>query len=115
MTTNTPYHLGGNVLNTGLITNLPSNAAVEVPCMIDATGVNPTFIGNLPLQFAAMNSSNIYPQLLTVEAAATGNKSLVYQAAMMEPHTAAELSIDDIVAMCDELFEVHEKAGFKCI
>lgn len=113
--TGNPYKIGGNVLNTGLITNLPQNATVEVPCMIDKTGIHPTFVGDLPLQLAAMNSSNIYPQLLTVEAAVTKNKETLYQAAMMEPHTAAELSIDDIVAMCDELLEAHKNAGFPCL
>ncbi|MBE7043718.1 MAG: alpha-glucosidase/alpha-galactosidase [Ruminococcaceae bacterium] len=112
MATNTPFRLGGNVLNTGLITNLPSNATVEVPCMVDARGITPTYVGDLPLQLAAINSSNIYPQLLTVEAAVTGSRETLYQAAMMEPHTAAELSIDDIVAMCDEMIEAHNKTGF---
>ena len=115
MVTNTPYKIGGNVLNTGLITNLPSEATVEVPCMVDRTGINPTYIGDLPLQLAAMNSSNIYPQLLTVEAAVTHNKETLYQAAMADPHTAAELSIDDIVSMCDELLEAHKNAGFPCL
>lgn len=115
MVTNVPYKIGGNVLNTGLITNLPSNATVEVPCMVDKTGINPTYVGDLPLQLAAMNSSNIYPQLLAVEAAVTKNKETLYQAAMMDPHTAAELSIDDIVAMCDELLEAHKNAGFPCL
>ena len=62
-----------------------------------------------------MNSSNIYPQLLIVEAAVTKNKETLYQAAMMVPHTAAELSIDDIVSMCDELLESHKNAGFPCL
>lgn len=115
MVTNTPYKIGGNVLNTGLITNLPSEATVEVPCMVDRTGINPTYVGDLPLQLAAMNSSNIYPQLLTVEAAVTHNKETLYQAAMADPHTAAELSIDDIVSMCDELLEAHKNAGFSCL
>ena len=115
MVTNTPYKIGGNVLNTGLITNLPSEATVEVPCMVDRTGINPTYVGDLPLQLAAMNSSNIYPQLLTVEAAVTHNKETLYQAAMADPHTAAELSIDDIVSMCDELLEAHKNAGFPCL
>ena len=115
MVTNTPYKIGGNVLNTGLITNLPSEATVEVPCMVDRTGINPTYVGGLPLQLAAMNSSNIYPQLLTVEAAVTHNKETLYQAAMADPHTAAELSIDDIVSMCDELLEAHKNAGFPCL
>lgn len=115
MVTNVPYKIGGNVLNTGLITNLPSNATVEVPCMVDKNGINPTYVGDLPLQLAAMNSSNIYPQLLAVEAAVTKSKETLYQAAMMDPHTAAELSIDDIVAMCDELLEAHKNAGFPCL
>ncbi len=113
--TNVPYKIGGNILNNGYITNLPRNATVEVPCMVDATGINGTVIGDLPTQLAAMNSSNIYPQLLAVEAAVTKNKETLYQAAMMDPHTAAELSIDDIVSMCDDLLEAHEKAGFKCL
>lgn len=113
--TNSPYKIGGNVLNKNLITNLPGNATVEVPCLVDSTGINPTYIGDIPLQLAAMNSSNIYPQLLTVEAAVTRNKETLYQAAMMDPHTAAELSIDDIISMCDELLEAHKNAGFPCL
>ena len=115
MITNKPYQIGGNVLNNGLITNLPREATVEVPCLVDASGIHPTYVGDLPTQLAAMNASNIYPQLLTVEAAVTGDRNKVYQAAMMDPHTAAELSIDDIIAMCDELLAAHEAAGFKCI
>ena len=87
MITNVPYKIGGNVLNTGLITNLPYNATVEVPCMVDKSGITPTYVGDLPLQLAAMNSSNIYPQLLTVEAAVTKNKDTLYMAAMADPHT----------------------------
>lgn len=107
MITNTPYRIGGNVINTGLIDNLPSDACVEVPCMVDATGVNPCHVGRLPVQCAAMNMTNINVQLLTIEAAATKKKEYIYQAAMLDPHTAAELSIDDIVAMCDDLIEAH--------
>ncbi len=110
--TGTPYKIGGNVLNNGLITNLPREACVEVPCLIDARGVNPTVVGNLPVQLAAMNMTNINPQLLTIEAARTMDRQHVYQAAMLDPHTGAELSIDDIVKMCDELIEAHEKAGY---
>ena len=110
--TNKPYQIGGNVLNQGFIPNLPAEATVEVPCLVDASGIHGTYVGPLPTQLAAMNSSNIYPQLLTVEAALTKDRSKLYQAAMMDPHTGAELSIDDIVAMCDELLEAHEKAGF---
>ena len=110
--TNEPYKIGGNVLNTGLIPNLPAEACVEVPCLVDRAGVTPTYAGPLPLQLAAMNSSNIYPQLLTIEAAATGSREALYQAAMMEPHTGAELSTDEIVALCNELIEAHEAAGY---
>ena len=106
--TNTLYKIGGNVLNDGLIDNLPKEACVEVPCLVDASGIKPCHIGALPLQLAAMNSSNIYPQLLTIEAAVTKKKEYIYQAAMMEPHTAAELSIDDIVSLCDDLIEAHK-------
>ena len=107
METNKPFKFGGNVLNRGLITNLPSKACVEVPCMVDKSGVVPTIIGDLPEQCAAMNRTNINVQLLTIEAATTLKKEYIYQAAMMDPHTAAELSIDDIVAMCDDLIAAH--------
>ena len=110
--TNKPYSIGGNVLNAGLIDNLPSDACVEVPCLIDSDGIHPTHVGRLPVQLAAMNMTNINPQLLTIEAAVTGKKEHIYHAAMLEPHTAAELSIDDIIAMCDELFEAHTNAGY---
>ena len=110
--TDTPYKIGGNVLNNGLITNLPDDACVEVPCLVDGNGIHPTYVGRLPVQCAAMNMTNINPQLLTIEAAVTGKREHVYQAAMLDPHTAAELSIDDIIAMCDELIEAHEAAGY---
>ena len=108
METNRPFKFGGNVLNTGLITNLPKNACVEVPCIADKSGVTPTYIGDLPEQCAAMNRTNIGVQLMTIEAAVTRKKDAIYQAAMLDPHTAAELSIDDIVAMCDDLIEAHK-------
>ena len=108
ISTNTLYKIGGNVLNDGLIDNLPREACVEVPCLVDASGIKPCHVGALPLQLAAMNSSNIYPQLLTIEAAVMKKKEYIYQAAMMEPHTAAELSIDDIVSLCDDLIEAHK-------
>ncbi len=107
MVTNNPYKIGGNVLNTGLIDNLPAEACVEVPCLVDASGVKPCHMGKLPVQLAAMNMTNINPQLLTIEAAVTKKKEHIYQAAMLDPHTGSELSIDDIVKMVDELIEVH--------
>ncbi len=112
MTTGVPYIIGGNVINTGLIDNLPAEACVEVPCLINKNGVTPTHVGKLPTQLAAMNSLNIYPQLLTIEAAATGKRETLYQACMMDPHTASVLSTDEIVAMCDELIETHTNAGY---
>jgi len=108
METNQPIKIGGNVLNTGgLISNLPENACVEVPCLVDASGITPTYVGELPEQLAAINRTNINTQLLTMQAAMTGKKEHIYHAAMLDPHTSAELSIDDIVAMCDELIEAH--------
>lgn len=108
METNKPFKIGGNVLNTGgLISNLPENTVVEVPCLVDASGIAPTYIGALPEQLAALNRTNINTQLLTIEAALTNDKSKVYQAAMLDPHTASELSINDIISLCDDLFEAH--------
>ncbi|MEC0241156.1 alpha-glucosidase/alpha-galactosidase [Paenibacillus dokdonensis] len=107
METNVPFKIGGNVMNTGLITNLPKEACVEVPCLVDRSGISPTFVGDLPPQLAALNRTNINTQLLTIEAAITGKKEHIYHAAMLDPHTAAELSLDDIVALCDDLIEAH--------
>ena len=107
METGIPYKIGGNVLNTGLISNLPNEAIVEVPCLIDRNGVTPTLVGKLPEQLAALNRTNINPQLLTIEAALTQKRELIYMAAMLDPHTSAELSIDNIKAMCDDLIEAH--------
>jgi alpha-galactosidase len=107
METNQPFKIGGNVMNHGLITNLPREACVEVPCLVDSSGVSPTYIGDLPPQLAALNRTNINTQLLTIEAAVTGKKEHIYHAAMLDPHTASECSMDDIIAMCDELIEAH--------
>ena len=107
MVTGTPYKIGGNVINKGLIDNLPKEACVEVFCMVDKYGVNPCIQGALPLQCAAMNMTNINVQLLTIEAAVTQKKEHIYQAAMLDPHTSSELSIDDIISMCDDLIAEH--------
>jgi alpha-galactosidase len=102
------FPIGGNVLNRGgLIPNLPADACVEVPCMVDGSGVRPCYAGPLPLQLAAMNMTNITVQLLTIEAARSRRKEHIYHAAMMDPHTQAELSLDDIVKMVDELIDAH--------
>ena len=106
--TNTPYEIGGNVLNTGhLITNLPEDACVEVPCLVNSHGIHPCHVGRLPVQCAAMNMTNINAQLLTIEAAVTRKKDHIYQAAMMDPHTGSELDIDTIVKMVDDLIDAH--------
>lgn len=105
--TDTPYKIGGNVLNNGYIDNLPAEACVEVPCYVDKNGVHPVKIGKLPTHLAAMNMSNIGPQLMTIEAAVTRDRKKIYQAAMLDPHTAGELNIKDIISMCDELIEAH--------
>ena len=105
--TDVPYRLHGNVPNTGLITNLPSKAIVEVPCMADANGINPCWVGELPEQCAALNRTNINVQLLTLEAGCTLEKQYIYQAAMMDPHTGSELSLDEIESLVDDLIEAH--------
>ena len=105
--TDKPYQIGGNVMNTGLIENLPADACVEVPCLVNGKGIFGCHVGKLPPQLAAMNMSNVNVQLLTIEAAVTKKREHIYHAAMMDPHTASELSIDDIIAMCDELIEAH--------
>lgn len=106
--TGNPYQIGGNVLNKGhLITNLPEDACVEVPCLVNGSGVHPCFVGALPVQCAAMNMTNINVQLLTIEAAATKKKEHIYQAAMLDPHTGSELDIDTIKKMVDDLIEAH--------
>lgn len=106
---NKPFKFGGNVLNRGLIENLPRNACVEVPCMSDASGIAPCYVGGLPEQLAALNRTNVNVQLLAIEAARTLKKETVYHAALLDPHTAAELSMDEIISMCDELFEAHRE------
>jgi alpha-galactosidase len=105
--TGKPYEIGGNVLNTGLIDNLPANACVEVPCLVDGYGIHPCHVGTLPPQLAALNMTHINVHLLTIEAAVTQKREHIYHAAMLDPHTAAELSIDDIVKMVDELIDAH--------
>jgi alpha-galactosidase len=78
-----------------------------VPCLVNANGILPTYFGELPPQCAALNRTNINMQLLTIEAALTGKREHVYHAAMLDPHTSAELSLDDIVTMCDEMLEAN--------
>ena len=102
-----PYKIGGNVINNGLIPNLPAEACVEVACLVNKNGIQPCAQKPLPLQLAAMNSAMIGVQLLTIEAAVTQKKETIYQAAMLDPHTSSELSIDEIIRLCDDLIEAH--------
>lgn len=107
MVTNKPIQIGGNVMNNGFITNLPSDAVVEVPCLVDRNGIQGTYVGRLPVQCAALNMTNINCQLLTIEAALTRKKDYIYQAAMLDPHTSSELPIDTIIKLCDDLIAAH--------
>ncbi|MCL2422184.1 MAG: alpha-glucosidase/alpha-galactosidase, partial [Defluviitaleaceae bacterium] len=107
MVTGVPYKIGGNVINNGLIENLPREACVEVPCMIDNYGIHPCYVGKLPVHLAAMNMTHVNVHLVAIEAAVTLKKEHVYHAAMLDPHTAAELSIDDIRSMVDDLIAEH--------
>lgn len=97
----------GNVPNQGLIDNLPDGCCVEVPCVVDRNGVQPTAVGALPPHLAAIMQTNINVQSLTVEALVTGNREHVYHAAMLDPHTAAELDLDTIWRMVDDLLDAH--------
>ena len=97
----------GNVPNRGIISNLPDDCCVEVPCVVDASGITPVVIGALPPHLAALMQTNINVQSLTVEAALTGKREHVYHAAMFDPHTAAELDLDQIWSLVDELLDAH--------
>lgn len=107
METGVERSFNGNVLNTGLITNLPQDSCVEVPCLVNKAGIQPCHVGALPPQLAAMNRTSINVQQLTVEAALTSKREYVYHAVMMDPHTSSVLSLDEIWAMVDELIEAH--------
>lgn len=105
--TGNPTVIAGNVLNKGLITNLPEDVCVEVPCLVDKNGIQPTYVGALPTQLAALNRTNINVQELTVEAALTLEKDKIYQAAYLDPHLSSELSLADITLLVDDLIEAH--------
>jgi alpha-galactosidase len=107
METGQPRVIYGNVRNNDLITNLPEECCVEVPCLVDKNGVQPVRVGSLPPQLAALIQTNVNVQSLTVEAALTGKREHVYHAAMLDPHTASELTLDQIWAMVDDLIAAH--------
>jgi alpha-galactosidase len=105
--TGTPSVIYGNIRNNGCITSLPANCAAEVPCLVDANGIQPTYIGELPAQLTALIRTNINVQELTVKALMTENREHIYHAAMMDPHTAAELDLDQIWALTTDLLKAH--------
>jgi alpha-galactosidase len=107
METDVPFRIGGNVMNT----NLPSKAVVEVACLVDLNGVQGTYVGDLPEQFAVLNRTNINVQMLIIETAFTGKHDTVYHAAMLDPHTRSELTLNQIRALCDALIEAHGMGG----
>ena len=107
METNEPAVIYGNVQNDDLISNLPDECCVEVPCLVDKMGIQPTRIGALPPHLAALMQTNINVQSLTVEAILTGKREQIYHAAMLDPHTAAELDLDQIWSLVDGLLKQH--------
>jgi alpha-galactosidase len=107
METGGPAVVYGNVPNQGLISSLPDDCCVEVPVLVDRAGLQPTQIGALPPQLAALMQTNINVQRLTVEAAITGKREHIYHAAMLDPHTAAKLDLDQIWSLVDDLIEAH--------
>ncbi|MBL8995518.1 MAG: alpha-glucosidase/alpha-galactosidase, partial [Spirochaetia bacterium] len=109
METGVPAVIYGNVPNKNLIDNVSLDAVVEVACLVDRSGLQPTHFGKLPTVLAGIVATNVNMQLATIEAAVQGSRELVYHAAMLDPHTSATLTLDKIWAMCDELFEAHKQ------
>jgi alpha-galactosidase len=107
METGVPRVVYANLENNNLITNLPSGCCVEVPCLVEKNGIQPTQIGALPPHLAALMQTNINVQALTVESILTGNREHIYHAAMLDPHTGAELDLDQIWQMVDDLITQH--------
>ena len=105
--TGEPSVIYGNVRNNGCITSLPDNCAAEVPCLVDDNGIQSTFVGALPPQLTALIRTNINVQELTVQALMTENREHIYHAAMMDPHTAGELDLDQIWSLTDDLLAAH--------
>lgn len=105
--TGTPFKIYGNVQNTNLITNLPANACVEVPIMVDENGLNPCVVGDLPDQLAGLNMTHIAVHNMTIQAANSLEKKDIYMAAYLDPHTRDQLTMDEIKSLCDDLIEAH--------
>jgi Family 4 glycosyl hydrolase C-terminal domain/Binding-protein-dependent transport system inner membrane component len=109
METNCPIRINGNVPNTRLIDNLPGGCCVEVPCLVDGNGIQPTYVGSLPAQLAALNRTNVNVQALIVEAALTGSREAVYHAVMLDPLTAAVCTLPQIRNMVDDLLAAQKR------
>jgi alpha-galactosidase len=107
METGIPRVVYANLENANLITNLPPGCCVEVPCLVEKNGIQPTHIGVIPPHLAALMQTNINVQALTVEAILTGNREHIYHAAMLDPHTGAELDLDQIWQLVDDLITEH--------
>ncbi len=107
MTTDTPRVVYGNVPNTGIITNLMPGCSVEVPCLVDAQGIQPTYVGDLPAACAGINAGSVAVQACAVQAAQTGDRDLVYAAVALDKYTSAVLTLDQIHAMVDEMFKAE--------
>jgi alpha-galactosidase len=105
--TNVPARINGNVLNWGLIDNLPGGCCVEVPCMVDSNGIQPTPVGALPPQLAALNRTNVNVQELIVYAALTGDIEAIHHAVMLDPLTGAVCTLDQTRSMVDEMLEAQ--------
>lgn len=109
METGVPRVIYGNVMNDGLIDNLPRESCVEVPCLVDRNGIQPTHVGHLPPHLSALIQTNINVQALTVEAALTHKRENIYHAAMLDPHMAAELDLEQIWELVDTMIEAHDQ------
>jgi alpha-galactosidase len=109
METGRPLIIYGNVENNGHIKNLPTGCTVEVPCLVDKNGIQPTYVGSIPTQLASLNQTNINVQELTVEGALSGNKESIYQAVMMDPLTSAVLTLPEIYNLVTEMFEAEKQ------
>ena len=106
--TDEPYKFNGNVMNEGLITNLPEGSCVEVPCMVDKQGVHPCYVGDLPSHLAGLDRTNINVQELAVEAVIEKDKEKAFQACALSPLTASKLSLPEIREMFNELWEAEK-------
>lgn len=107
--TDTPFRIAGNVINNGLITNLPPGCCVEVPCLVDRMGIHPTYAGDLPPQLAGLNRTNINVQSLVVKAVLEQDRTQVYYAVQLDPLTQASCGLPEMRAMTDELFQASAK------